>query len=549
MRTLARNVDDASPEGTIELREFLGMIARRKWLILAVTALATAAAILYSYNRTPVYVSRAEVLVKPTLSNPLEPISPDRISLQTEIRVATSVPVASLARDLLESSDGAQTLLEDVSVSAPEETQVLVISYSHEDPSKAQRGAQAFADAYLTFRTDEAVESVTRHISGLTTQIDTLGEQIRSLNEQIATVPRGTAESEDLVDQRSALEATRLAIQNQLATASTLSVDAGQVIRPAQAPLSPSLPNHRLNVVLGALIGLLAGVGLASASERLRDRVENQASLEHIVDAPVIGVIPKTPAGRKAGLPITYEEPRSLAAESYRMLRTNLLAASSRPPVKSVLVTSAWMGEGKSTVASNLAVALAQMGKDVVLISADLRIPRVHALFGLANHWGLAQVLRGQVTLDQALCETPIQHLRVLPSGPVSDIAEPVELIQSDTMIEVIGRCEQADFVIIDGSPILPVADSLVIAGMVDAVLFVADSRSARPAAIAQSRNQLQQVHARVIGGVLNRVEVGKGLHPRGYGAYDYRAAPASEPKDNGRSVVQPANLQQRRSG
>ena len=548
MTAQSRHIDDLPPEGTIDLREFLDAIARRKRLVLGVAAIVTALAALYSYSRTPIYTSTAEVLIRPTLTNPLESIPLDRISVQTEIRIATSAAVADLARDQMDTQDSVKLLLEHVAVSAPQDAQVLRFSYSHPDAREAQRGAQAFADAYLAFKSEQAVESIARHTSTLQTEIDELDEEISAFNESISRTLEGSSEWEGLVDQRNAVETTRLALQNQFATISTLSIDAGQVIQPAEVPSSPSRPDHRLDLLLGILLGLLIGVGFALVSERLRDRIESQASLEQILEAPVLGVIPRMSAGQKrAARPVTLDEPKSLAAEAFRMLRTNLLAVSARPSVKTLLVTSAWMGEGKSTIAANIATALAQMGRDVVLVSADLRFPRVHAFFGLGNDQGLGQVLTGEVTLEEALCESPVPQLRVLPSGPVAGIAEPVELIQSDKMLDVIARCAESDFVIIDGSPILAVADSLVIATMVDAVLFVADAQSGRRAAIAQARYQLRQVDARVVGGVLNGVDGWKATRG-GYGAYDYRRGLlyrilVSETNRGGRSDVGPSDV------
>lgn len=552
MAVLSRNVDEVSSEGTIDLREFLAMIARRKRLVLGVTVAFTMLVALYSYSRTPVYTSTAAILVRPILTNPLESIPLERLSLQTEIRIATSAAVGSMARDELGTQVSLKALTADLSVSAPQDTQVLEFSYWHTDPREAQRGAQAFAEAYLAFKSEQAVESIARHTSTLQTEIDKLDEEISRLNGDIADLIEGSPEWEDLADQRNAVETTRLALQNQLATVSTLSVDPGQVIQPAELPASPSRPNHRIDLILGVLIGLAAGVGFASIGERLRDRIESQASLEHILEAPVLGVIPKTTAGRKTGRPATIEEPKSLAAESFRTLRTNLLAVSARPPVKTLLVTSAEMGEGKSTIAANLGVALAQMGRDVVLISADLRFPRAHSFFGLSNDLGLGQVLSGEVRLDEALSDTPVPQLRVLPSGPVAGVTEPVELIQSDRMLDVIAQCAEMGFVILDGSPILAVADSLVIATMVDAVLFIADARNGRRAAIAQSRYQLRQVDARVVGGVLNGVEEWRGTRGGSYGPYDYRRGLlyrilVSSPRDIAK--LRERDLQQPRSG
>ena len=543
------SIDDFPSEGTVDLRGFLDAIVRRKLLVLGVAVLVTALVALYSYSRTPMYTSTAEVLIRPTLANPLESIPLDRISLQTEIRIATSAAVAEAARVRMDLQDGANPLLKNVAVTAPQDTQILEFAYSNPAAREAQRGAQALAEAYLGFKSDQAIESIAQHSATLQTSIDKLDREIRAMSREIARALEGSPEWEDLVHQRNAMETTRLAVQNQLATISTLSIDAGQVIQPAELPTSPSYPDHRLDLLLGVLLGLLLGAATAWVSERRRDRVESQTSLEAILEAPVLGVIPRMPPDHKRTIqPITVDEPKSLAAEAFRTLRTNLLAVSARPPIKTLLVTSAWTGEGKSTVAANIATALAQLRREVILISADLRFPRVHGFFGCENDRGLGQVLMGEVTLEEALCESPVPQLRVLPSGPVDGIAEPVELVQSDRMLDVIARCAENAFVIIDGSPILTVADSLVIATMVDAVLFVADAQNGRRASIAQSRYQLRQVDARVVGGVLNGVD-GRRTTYGGYsGAHANRRnpphrmpAPGGNPDD--RSAVGPLEI------
>lgn len=522
MTALSRSsIDDAPPEGSIDLRDFLQAVARRKRLVLLAVVIVTALAALYSYTRTPSYSATAGVLVRPTLTNPLEPVRADDISMQTEVRIATSGDVADLAGQKLGGDESTASLLKHVDVTAPAETAFLVFTYADRDAQTAQRGAQAFAEAYLEFKEAEATESIADRTTKLRADVEDLDNQIEDLDDRIAAVTEGSTEWVDLRDERGRLDAARIEFLNQLATIETLSTDAGRVVDDATLPTSPSHPDHRLDLILGILLGLIIGVGVALVSERLHDRIESQAALEQILEAPVLGVIPRIATGQKRGTrPVTMDAPKSIAAEAFRTLRTNLLAVSARPPVKTLLVTSAWMAEGKSTVAANLATAIAQLGRDVVLISADLRFPRVHTFFGLGNDRGLGQVLMGEVALEDALLESPIPQLRVLPSGPAAGIAEPVELIQSDKMLDVIARCAEADFVIIDGSPILTVADSLVLSTMVDAVLFVADAQSGRQAAIAQARYMLRQVDARVVGGVMNG---GWRTARGGYGAYDYR--------------------------
>ena len=157
----------------------------------------------------------------------------------------------------------------------------------------------------------------------------------------------------------------------------------------------------------------------------------------------------------------------------------------------------------------------------MVLISADLRYPRVHSLFGIGNEQGLGQVLLGTLSLNDALVDTSDPE----PAGTAErtgvGVDEPAELLQSDRMFEVIRGCRQADFVIIDGPPIEPVADSLVLADLVDGVLLVADAQEGTRAGVSRARHQLEQVGGTILGGVLNRVHESR--TPNAYGAYESR--------------------------
>lgn len=514
------DVRTTDPEATFDLRDLLRLVARHRWSIALVTAVAAGLAALYSFTRTPVYTAKATVLVRPVLTSPLEGRA-DQISMPTEIELVTSSAVAQLADDLMGRSLPTTELLRRVSVRNPAGTEILEISFSDPDPGIARQGAQAFTEAYLRFRSDQAAEAIQRYTTRLRAEIADLDAQIASINERLASLAQGSTEWRTLSDQRTQLDASRLALQSQLVSISALSTDPGQVVQPAQRPSAPSSPDHAVNLALGLLIGLVGGITLSYGRERFSDRIAEPAVLERFLGAPTLGMIPKTPALRGSARLAILEDPRGPAAEAYRTLRTNLLAVSRKPPVKSLLVTSADVGEGKSTTAANLAVALAQVGRSVVLISADLRFPRLHAFFGIPNEHGLGQVLQGTVPLSEALADTELPDLRVLPSGPPSAVDEPVELLESGRMREVIERCDEADLVLIDGPPILSMADSLVLAGMVDGVLLVIDARSATRANVSETRHRIRQVGGRVVGGVFNRIEP---LTRRAaYSAYDYR--------------------------
>lgn len=514
---------EASPEGSLDIREFLGKVARRRRLVLAVAALFTALVAVYSYSRPSVYLSTAQVLVRPILVAPLEPDPLDNVSMSTEVQLVSSTPVAELAGEAIGSPLGPPELLRHVSVTSPENTQIFVVSFSAPDPEGARRGAQAFAKAYLTFKSEQADLAIRGYSDRYQDQIAELDTQIAGLETELETLEPDSAEEADVLSRRSALENAKLAFQSQLADVSTLSTDPGEVIQAAALPSSPVSPNHELDLALGLFLGLAAGVTLASAREQLRDRIQSPFVLRRCLKAPTLGVIPRAYllSGATTRL-VSIDEPRGAAAEAYRTLRTNLLAVCRDARAKTILVTSAHPGEGKTTTAVNLAVALAQVGRSVVLISADLRYPRLHTFFGDPNNeQGLGQVLRGTLSLADALVETRVEGLRVLPSGPVTGIDDPVELLQSDNMVDVIRRCRDADFVIVDSPPMSPVADSLVLADLLEGVLFVADAREGTRAAVLQSRHQLEQVGGRVLGGVLNRVH--GSWSSNGEGPYDHR--------------------------
>jgi succinoglycan biosynthesis transport protein ExoP len=514
MRRGFQDLEAGSSDPSLDIREVLRRVARRKWLVLAIVILVGALAAFYSYTRPPVYSASARVLVDPDFFTGQDDTDPsDNVFMQDEVELARSGQVAKLVREEGTLDASVDELLDHVSVSSPENTHILLVSFTDRDPVVAQRAAQGFAEAYLEYRATLAVNEAQAAQAQIEERLtgdpadpdDGIEGEIDNLQAQLDAVTDPATEA-TLNDDLSFLESQRDALVIQLANLDdATTTDPGQVIQNARRPTTPISPRHEVDLALGILLGLGLGVVLASIQEQLRDRLQEPAALEEQLGAPTLGMIPASAAlrGDIARL-VTIDEPRGAAAEAYRTLRTNLLAATRASKIRTILVTSAGPGEGKTTTAVNLAVALAQVDRSVVLISADLRHPRLHPYFGVGNEWGLGQVLTGEVQLTDALVDTTIPRLQVLPSGPVSTLKEPVELLQSGRMAEVIRRCRQADFVILDSPPIEPVADALVLAGVVEGVLFVADARLGTRAAVAGARHQLEQVGGTILGGVLN---------------------------------------------
>ncbi len=517
-----RSVAPPSGDGTLDLREFMGTILRRKWLVLAVAIAVVALAAAYSYSRPKVFSSTASVWANPIRVQPTDPDPSDNLSMPTEAELVRSTPVAEIARTIVGRPQDLQDMLRRVTVTVPENTNILQISYSDSTPRRAESGAQAFADGYLRFKADLAREGIDEDVAAIQAQIDEIDDQMQQLELDMEGLAEGSPELAAAESERASLEDTRLGLRNLLVTTITSSTDPGQVVQMAERPSSAISPKHQVDLALGVLLGIAAGMALASIRERMQDRIETPATLRNVLRAPTLGAIPDSPLLR-GDLPrlVTIDDRRSSPAEAYRALRANVLAAARDAKARTILVTSALEGEGKTTTAVNLAVALAQVGKSVVLISADLRFPRVHVHLGIGNEQGLGQVLQGSIELRDALVETPVPNLKVLPTGPVTADDEPVELLQSDRMVDVIRGCRQADVVIVDAPPIGPVADALMLVDLLDAVILVADAQEGTRARVAEARHQLAQVGGNILGGVLNRIP--ESMTQPTYGSYSDR--------------------------
>src|SRR5512132_581023 len=515
------------PAGSLELGDYVAAL-RRQWpLLVLVTLLAVGVATIWSFRQTPVYQATASVLVNPLRTSQSPPgARPDQlINMTNEKQLALSVPVAEAAGKSLRSSATPGELLEHVSAEVPTDSQILRISYLDTAPLTAQRRANAFAQAYLDYRKDAVVTQVAKVHKILTNQLNDLSAKKRR-NEEIASNPDAPEA------QRRTAEASLTVYNSQLNNVSQelvgleqLDLSPGRVIQPAALPTGPASPRHLRNVGIGTFVGLFLALAVAFVRDRSDDRLRGREDLAERLDRPVLASIPKLSRWKRRPdrlgwtrrdpfAPVFLDEPDSAAAEAYRTLRARVARLAAQLDINSIMVVSPNVGEGKSTTAANLAVALAESGSDVLLVSADLRRPRVHQFFGLTNKSGLANILVDGAPdgppVDGLRSQTASElwgvgvHLWAILSGPHTSQAS--SLMDSDAMKEFLK--EQRDlfeFVILDCAPALVVADSLALAPLVDAVLVVADAKESRRTAVSQLREQLEHVGGKTIGGVLNR--------------------------------------------
>ena len=499
--------DPSQPTGT-DLREYIAILRHRKCSILLVTLLVTGSAVFFSLRAIPVYTSEARVQVLPAILPGTPTTTPPPINMETERGLVDSAAVATLVREELGLSDPIDGILGDLNVSVEANTEILDIAYSDPDPVVAQRTSQSFADNYLVFREQQATEQVQGQIQSVQEDIARVRQDIEDLKvEQSTADPERQSELDTLI----AAGESRLGdLQNkadELAKIPDL-FSAGQIVQPSQLPRSRSDAGPVRNGLVALLLGLALGVGLAFLRERLDDRLRGRDDLEQYLGHPVLAVIPRVASWRKKNkvLLVTLAQPKSSAAEAYRALRTSIQFMASKEPCKVIMVSSASGGDGKTTTSANLAVVLAQAGKRVVLVSADLRRPRVHKYFDLNNEKGLTNVMSGEHPMEEALLPTDTWNLRILTSGPTP--ARPAELLQSEQMGAILDDLRVgADFVIIDSAPVLVVSDALALAPIVDAVLCVTSAEDTTRQAVVRARDQLEQVGAHIIGGVLNNFD------------------------------------------
>jgi capsular exopolysaccharide synthesis family protein len=307
------------------------------------------------------------------------------------------------------------------------------------------------------------------------------------------------------------------------------------VVDRARPPLAPIRPRRTLNVMLSAVVGLVLGCVLALFNDYLDNSVKTPEEVEQLVNLPALGLVPSIAsvngasrralpgvAPRASGSELaTVAQPHSVVSEAYRALRTSILLSTSKHPPQVILITSGQPREGKTTTALNLAITLAQRGDRVVLIDSDLRRPRVHRAFHIGNEVGLSSFLAGTLSIDQlprAVAKVP--NLFVITAGPTPP--NPAELLSSEPITLLFSELRrQFDFVILDSPPTITVADSMILAAHADGVILVAHGGVTTRESLRHTRKLIASTNARIIGVVLNNVDI-RSADYRYYYSYYY---------------------------
>lgn len=265
-------------------------------------------------------------------------------------------------------------------------------------------------------------------------------------------------------------------------------------------------PTRPVLLLYGLVLSLIVGVAVAVWLDSIDTRMRNAADVENLLSLPVIGLTPQL-TGRDGVLPkLTHIYPLSATAEAYRILRTNILFALRDNPFKTLMVATGRPGQGATTTICNLAIALAQIGKRIILIDADMRRPSLHKFFGVDNSTGLSTLLQGTSKLTEVFRKTEVDNLIVIPGGPRP--LNPSELLGSEKMREVVEMLqEHCDLVLFDTPSTIVFSDGPMLASWIDAVIMVVSANQAPRGTETQTRDLLRKAKANIIGVVVNRMQ------------------------------------------
>src|SRR4051812_28330750 len=497
------------------LRGFWRGVMRRSWIVIAAIIATTAPAIALSLRQDAIYRADADMLIHTLPGESVFGNGQQNASSQRLVQNEISVLEGDAVFDRLKQSLGLHDDPPEVSGRAVHDADVITASVESGDPQTAATLADAYVQAYIDVKREQTVEGVTAASAELEKKITELQDQIETLGAKIDA---------SSTDDDSAAEAERRSLDDQLSSfrehIDQLQIDAAlsagnaELIRPASVPIEPVKPTPVRTATLAALVGLLLGLGAALLVNHLDDSIRTEQDLARAgPDLPLLAVVPTF--NSRDIRPVAIAAPASPPVEAYRNLRTNVQFLATQRKTRSIQVTSARPGEGKTTTAANLAVVLSQTGANVVLVDGDLRKPDLHRVFGIDGSNGLTNNLHGdpmELTIQRIT-----DQLWVIVAGPVPP--NPSELLSGRRMEAF---CEELarrfDFVIIDSPPLLAVSDGAAVSRHVDAVLLVAQSKRVSVPQLQESLAILDRLAAPLLGIVLTRAKVDSGIA----GEYEY---------------------------
>jgi polysaccharide biosynthesis transport protein len=515
----------------MELKRYFELIWRWAWLILLGAIVAGGAAFIISKNTTPVYRAQSRLLIDQApgsssgSANEYSQLLVAQRLAQTYVEIMKTQPVLEETINRLDLPFDPNRLMSRITISAPPDTQILVVSVEDTDPKRAALIADTLGEVFIENNQNRESMRYAELITDWQQRLNVIGDDIEALEVQINDLnnPVTSEEQARLSRLETQLNEAQLRYTEAFNNLNRLQLDQAREssnvvpIERAREPQIPIRPRTTTNTLLATIAGAMLAVGIVFLIEYLDDTVKDQDQVQEDTNLSTLGAIAQIRSDKPEEALITAVRPRDPISEAYRVLRTNLSFSAVDVGLSSVLVTSSSPSEGKSTTAANLAVVMAQAGKRVILVDADLRRPTQHKIFSLSNNQGLTTaILDNQTPINYHLQESKIKGLRIMSSGPIPP--NPAELLNSQRMSHVLEELKnEADIVLFDSPPALTVTDAAILATQVDGSLLVVHVGETRRDTFMEAAERMHKTGSPIFGVVLNR------LNPARSGYYYYQ--------------------------
>ena len=497
----------------MELNKFIFPIRKWWWLVVASTMVAAIFSFLSILRQPTIYQARTTLLIGTTITDP-NPSNNEFILGQQLASAYANLANREIVRSATMKALNINQLPEYIAHAIPN-TQLIEIVVTDVDPERSKKIADELAaQLVLLSPTSPQPEDqgrqkfINQQLDNIEVQIKETEDEIEKLQEELSTLI-SAQQILDTQNQISALQSKLNTMQDEygdlLANTQQGAINTLTIIESASPTSSPIGPKKGLTMLLAAAIGFILAACEAYLLEFLDDSLKSANDVEHLFSAPIIGHIFEQGDGKdEENRLYTADDLGHPLADAFRALRTNIEMSQADQPLKTILVTSADIGDGKTSVAANLALSIAQRDKEVVLLDADLRRPSVHDFFGLTNDQGLVDLISDRAAISDVLRCKEDKKVAVLTSGDTPP--NPTELLSSEKFDQLLSRVkETTDVVIIDGPPFI-VADAMVIASKVDGVLLVVRPGHTRRSLALGALEQIKLAGAKVVGVVLNRI-------------------------------------------
>jgi capsular exopolysaccharide synthesis family protein len=496
----------------MELNKYIFPLRKWWWLVVASTLIAAIFSSLSVLRQPTIYQASTTLMIGTTINNP-NPSSNELFLGQQLAAAYADLANREIVRDAAMNALGLSRMPEYLAQALPE-TQLIEIIVNDVDPERAQLVANELASQLILLGPTSAQsnepgrqEFVQQLLSKLEEQITETEAEIEKLQEELADT-FSAQQINDRQNQIGSLESKLNAMQNNygllLSNSENGAINTLTIISFADVPSNPVASMKGLTILLAAAVGFVLAACEAYLLEYLDDTVKSPDVVESLFSAPIIGHIFDQADGIRENRLYDSEKTNHPLTEPFRALRTLIDFAETDKRLKTILVTSPDTGDGKSTVAVNLALSIAQRGKKVYILDADLRKPRIHQLLNLANDGGLADVVSDQTDLNWRTGIKEVGKLGVLTSGAMP--ADPAGLLGSEKMDQLLSDLKEvADVVVIDGPPLF-VTDAMILASKVSGVLMVVRPGHTRLSLAKTAMEHVKLVGARVVGVVLNRI-------------------------------------------